>query len=177
MSPKYALPCPCGTSIPVEPRNAGGVVECTNCGELLDVPKLRDLRHLDPIVEEGSSKPRRVWSGLQGALFVVGLLCVAVAAGSALYTYQYKAHYDNFTTPAQLRLDSERIQSASLLDSWKMWEELKSINLASRPEPVHLVARQRVAMMVRWLTFFAGLAAVGLVSMLISFIPFAVNPQ
>ena len=163
MSQKYALPCNCGGTVVVELRHAGGTERCVQCAATVDVPKLRDLKKLNPILDGGATRSQGGWSGVQGAFFAVGLLTLAIATGSTYYTYQYvQSYYDGFTTPVKQNLDSEGIKNSSLVDSWRMWDELKKINLESRPQPVYVIARQRVAAMTRWLAFFGTLAAIGL---------------
>lgn len=170
MSPKYALPCPCGAVVPVESRHAGGTVPCPACDQSLDVPKLRDLQRLDQIADETTERVQSGWSGTQGALFAAGLASMMIAAGAALYTYQYKAFYDTYTTPVEQQVNSEEIQGASLLDSWKRWNEFKKVRLASRPKPTHLLALERASTMQKWLAFYGGLASLGAISIALSFI-------
>ncbi len=86
MSQKFALKCTCGATIPVEIRQAGESISC-QCGVTLEIPKLRDLRQLEPVAEQTVARPRAGWSMLQGSLFVVGLCALVLSAGSAVFVW------------------------------------------------------------------------------------------
>lgn len=168
MSQKYALPCHCGNVITVEARHAGSTMPCEGCGASLDVPKLRQIRALEPI-EEAPAKKRAGWSQLQGSLFALGLLMLAIAIGASLYTYSYRTTFQGITKPEDEDIYFELdIQEISLVDSWQSWNQFKNIKLDSRPQPLHVFARQRIAMLNWYLICFAVLAVAGLILMIAS---------
>ncbi len=170
MSQKYALPCTCGSTIVVEPRHAGGTMTCEQCGKTVDVPKLREIRNLEPVQEEARRK-RTGWSRAQGNVFVFGLLCLVIAAGSAYYTFAHRMHFDEVEKPQieQIRFQLD-IDDITLVDSWEFWKKAKGAQIASRPTPYYVEARKQVARMDQFLKFFGGLAAVGLVAMVASLV-------
>src|SRR5438132_13154302 len=73
----YLLKCRCGNQAPVEVGQAGGKVIC-KCGTQLDVPPLRQLRHLP--VAAAEEKRSVVWGARQGVLTISLLLAVSVAS-------------------------------------------------------------------------------------------------
>jgi len=169
MSQKYALPCcDCGTVLAVEVRHAGSTMTCDKCGRSLDVPKLREIKRLEPVQEITSTK-QTAWTQLQGVLFALGLLMLAVAASSSLYTYKYRSSFDGITKPAdeEIHFDLD-IQEISLVDSWKTWNQFKVIKLDSRQTPLHVYARERIATLNKYLMLFAALAGSGAVLMVAS---------
>lgn len=171
MSLKYALPCSCGHKVPVEVRQAGSQVACPECSKLVDVPKLRDLKKLDEIVENTGRKRSSGWSGTQGALFALGLILLAIGAGAGYYTYAYRQQFDGVKKPERedikFNLD---IQKIGLVDSWKTWKDFKKIRIADRPTPFHVYAGRRQRELNWWLTVFGIVGGTGLLSMLASMV-------
>lgn len=172
MSQQYALPCSCGTQLSVEVRQAGGTTACAGCSAVVDVPRLRDMKLLEPIGE--TPKPKRTWSQQQGILFACGLLFAAIAVGSAFYTYKFRQIYDIQRPDAsEIRFPVET-QDIELMDSWKVWKGYKRKNASqsvlNRPPPQHVRAQERVKAMDLWLTMYAVLGGLGLLLMGLSFV-------
>jgi len=171
MSQKYALICSCGSTVPVEVRHAGGTLTCAACSNTVDVPKLREIRQLEPIVEQGGKRRSSGWSGLQGVLFSFGFLILTIAGGGAYYTYQYRAFYDDIKRPDPQEIKfTYDMNKISLLDSWKAWQEFKSVQIATRREPAYVYARKEVERLDLLLKVFGVVATVGLVCMALSFV-------
>jgi len=174
MSQKFAVPCPCGDSVLVDVRQAGDQVQCSKCQQTIEVPPLRELKQLEPVAV---SEPVSVagsdtsWSGLPGALFALGLLSLVIASAAGYYTYATRSRMVEWATPPQEKIQFELdIQDISLVDSWETWKDFNKIQLSRRPQPVHVMAQSRVTELNNWLRFFGGLATVGLVSMIVSFL-------
>ena len=171
MSQTYALTCNCGSTVPVAIKQAGSTIVCPACSKVIDVPKLRDIRLLEPI--EASEVKRRPgsWSGAQGLLFVFGFLCMAIAAGSSYYTFAHRLHFSKVEQPRPEQIEFEHdINLISLVDSWNTWKEFKKVSITARPTPYYVYAQEQVVKMDQWLKIFGILATVGLLSMLVSFL-------
>jgi len=167
MSPKYALRCTCSNAIPVQVPQAGGTVACEACGTVLEVPKLRELRKLDEI-QTAETRPRGTWSGLQGALFVSGLLALVIAAGASYYTFDYRQIFEvTPPDPSAIQITDD-MKDISLVDSWQLWKQFENLKIDSRPIPFHVFARTQVQRLDRWLSVFGVLAVAGIISMLAS---------
>lgn len=166
MSQKYSLPCQCGGMVAVETRQAGESVVCDACGKPLDVPKLRELRQLDVLDEVPSGKTKRKWSELEGALFVMGTLALLIAAASAGYTYLLRSQLDvRKPDPADIQF-SRDMDEIPLDQSWELWKQYKEKTIQARDTPYHVRAQEMVDRLNRWLIAFAGIAAVGSVSII-----------
>ena len=170
MIEKYALPCSCGESLAVESRHAGGNLPCPKCGNQVDVPRLRELRQLAPVAASSAASGKPGWSRIQGQLFAAGLVMAAISFCSGLYTLDYRQGYQKMTQredkPPVFEHD---IQQITLIDSWEAWNKFKEIQITSRPQPIHVFARGRVATMDKWLTFFGIFGGVGAILMVTSF--------
>jgi hypothetical protein len=73
----YLLSCPCSNQISIEMGQAGGQITCSNCGRTVDVPTLRQLRHLpqqreEPKTAASTWTTRKGWT--TGSLIVVLVL-------------------------------------------------------------------------------------------------------
>lgn len=169
MTQKYALPCGCGNNVPVDVRQAGNQASCPQCAALLDVPRLRELKKLETLDSETAPKEPAAWSGLPGGLFAFGLLLLAIAGGSAYYTYNFRTAIKDYAeAPTGEVVFEHDIQDITLVDSWEAWNKFKDIEIASRNLPYHVYARGKVAAMNKWLIFYGGLAGAGLISMFAS---------
>lgn len=172
MSQKYALICSCGSTVPVEVRHAGGTLTCAACSKAVDVPKLREIRQLEPIVEQGGTRRTSNWSGLQGVLFSFGFLILAIAAGCAYYTFAHRSYYVDYSKrpdPQEIKFTYD-MNKISLLDSWKAWQEFKNVQITTRREPPYVYARKEVERMDFLLRVFGVLGTIGLVCTVLSFI-------
>lgn len=111
MSRTYALTCSCGQTHLVEARHAGTTVHCP-CGEVLQVPSLRELSALEP-VDAQRPRPRlmAVW-GRHQALLAVGAIVTVSALLGAAYLQNNKPRL----------LDIERLSPPQ---TWALWQELR----------------------------------------------------
>jgi len=144
---KFYLPCECGESVVIEPRQAGQTASC-ECGASLAIPKFRDISKLKPVEETQQQAAR--WSPLQGAMFAGGIVIFILAASAAGYFFWEASRY-NPTRPtlselADLRPDDEQIATASPTDLRRMWEFVERDGLDRPGRPVW--ARHRDAMRI-----------------------------
>lgn len=83
----YLLPCSCSRRIAVAATQAGGVVRCSDCGAMLQVPRLGELARLETASGEpaGASAGAggREWNAARAVMLagVVTALLAATAAG------------------------------------------------------------------------------------------------
>jgi hypothetical protein len=115
---KYLLTCECGKKIPVDVGQAGGSVSCS-CGAQLDVPALRNLRHLPP-AEHETVPARTPWNARKG-IAAAGLIVAGLLAAYALW--------DRFTEPEVVRFDpvrqidavNEGLEKMTPAQAWHFW--------------------------------------------------------
>ncbi len=121
---KYLVDCNCGNKLPVEIGQAGGRITCS-CGNQVDVPPLRKLRHLPPAAAE---KHRAHPFGILGtrervsitaSLILVGAL--AVINGWSWFTEPAVPKFD----PAgyQREVVEQRLKTMTPSESWHWWIE------------------------------------------------------
>jgi len=144
--PKYHLPCPCGKSALIEPRQAGQTVTCV-CGESLTAPKFREISNLrpaDPQPGEQTSATSQ-WSALQGGLFVGGIICLLIGTAAASYFFWEFSRY-NVTRPTLDQIvyaaESEEIlEKAGAAELMETWEFINKEGLSRSGEPGWLRAQ------------------------------------
>src|SRR5262245_54314983 len=78
--PSYLLTCSCGNTMSVDVGQAGGQIVCS-CGTKLDVPTLRNLRHLPPAATIQAAEAA-TWSPRKGFItfFLIGAAVLAAAS-------------------------------------------------------------------------------------------------
>lgn len=171
MTQQYRLNCSqCEASQPVEPRLAGSTVSCKNCQATIDVPKLRELKQLEPIRVETETTPKRGWGRLSGGLFGAGLLTLAISVGSIYYLHNLRARYEIYTEKPNIEnFTFADLSQASLTETWSLWEQLlERREVVNRETPGFVRMRQQIERWDFWSKFFYGLATVGLASILAS---------
>ena len=170
MTQQFRVPCNhCDASEVVELRHAGSRIPCSVCQGLIDVPKLRELKQLEPVQSAASDAAKRGWGPLAGGLFSCGLLLLAISVGSGIYLHGIKNSYRQFTEKPNIEDLSfaSDITKASLTDSWRVWEQLlERKDFVERPTPTFVRARERVKELDGWSKVFYGAATVGLLMMI-----------
>src|SRR5438270_5564105 len=127
----YLLKCRCGNQVSVEVGRAGGQVTC-KCGAQLDVPPLRQLRHLP--VAAAEEKRSAVWGTRQGVLTVSLLLAVSLAAAS-IWSRVTQPTVPKFDPAVYGETVEARLKSWTPGDAWMWWIEYYR-PLAERGFPV-----------------------------------------
>src|SRR5262249_12676509 len=112
----YLLPCVCGKTVPVDVGQAGGQVVCT-CGTRLDVPTLRQLRHLSQAPTE---EPERgsAWGQRQG-IIAAGLILALLLFGWGAWVWHKQPQIPEFNPAARMRAVEEQMKSP--LGAWETW--------------------------------------------------------
>ena len=81
----YLLPCPkCSSSISVPPSQAGDETSCGQCGEMIDIPKLGELRKLPRADEDVSAEKPVGSSAVSVGGSRIGFVAAALAATASL---------------------------------------------------------------------------------------------
>jgi hypothetical protein len=116
---KYLVECNCGNKLPVEVGQAGGQVTCS-CGNLVDVPPLRKLRHLPPaetVVERRTS----TWNARKGVITASLLVAGALTIINA-WSWFTQPKVPVFDAAAyEHAVIEQRIKNMTPAQSWDMW--------------------------------------------------------
>jgi hypothetical protein len=118
---KYLVECSCGNKLPVEIGQAGGRITCT-CGNLVDVPPLRKLRHLQAettVVERQTS----TWSARKGVITACLILAgtLTIVNAWSWFTQPKVPIFD----PVSYQRDviEQRFSKMTPTQSWQWWIE------------------------------------------------------
>lgn len=115
----FRVPCHCSATVPVGLGQAGTSVTCPACGEIINVPRLRELAAFEQV---DALAPKRVWRAGHAWLFVGGVMAVVGAAAAGLLS--------RFDGGASQRLPDEAvirtaIDSADVVTVYKAWLAVK----------------------------------------------------
>jgi hypothetical protein len=117
---KYLLECSCGKKLPVELGQAGGKITCT-CGNLVDVPPLRKLRHL-PLDESKSARPAAsTWSARKGVIAASLLLAGGLTAINAWSWFTQPVVPEFDAASYQRDVVEQRLKNLTPSQSWDLW--------------------------------------------------------
>ena len=111
----FLLPCPCGKSLPIEPRQAGEEITCS-CGQQLTIPTMREMRLL-PSDGKPAVAPSRNWSGRQGWLFSGGAAIVLIAVIAFAFLTYKRSKLELYTDKPQLDYEAMEADSAEATDT------------------------------------------------------------
>jgi hypothetical protein len=161
---KYLVECTCGNKLPVEMGQAGGRIACS-CGNLVDVPTLRKLRHL-PSVETELTRPTSTWSARKGVITASLLLAGALAIVNAWswFTQPKVPVFD----PAYYEHDviEHRLKTMTPTQSWVWWIEyykpmaergFSNLEFANRGQIERIIAERQSLRRTLWIV--AAIAA------------------
>jgi hypothetical protein len=167
--PQYLLPCSCGEKIRVEPAQAGGLVACS-CGQTLTVPTLRGMRALTEAPADQSVSRRRGdrWRPIQGVFFTFGLITTLLSLAVVGYTYFMYSQASQLThdlTPEINEFEGTQIDQLGVMESYEMFSQMREEGLGEAVLPhwihfQHVVAEQRIVMLVGTVAAAIGIAAV-----------------
>ena len=158
---QYYLPCPCGTKLTVDSRQAGHNITC-RCGAKLEIPTLRGLDKLEPAPPAAHQTAARVWTPRQGLVLLGSVLAVlgVTIAGVLWWTLPVRPKPDVTAQEAAIRQQVDALTPQGSLD---LWRRLLRDGLTERPSVSDIVVARRLQHHWRWIYLAWGLAAIGLV--------------
>lgn len=162
MSNQFLLPCSnCSEKLTVASFQAGERVTC-QCGTEMVVPKLGDLRQLEPAGTSAPATKSPGWSQAQGMIFVLGALLIA--AGTLIHwrVSPQRAQLDTSRPEAQT-YSVEQIKNISPTESWTAWQHLRVQQLDFRNTPEYIENREKHQKLSYYLYAGWATAALGLV--------------
>jgi hypothetical protein len=120
---KYLLTCGCGANVPVDVGQAGERITC-QCGQALEVPPLRKLRHL-PIAAAPAEKSTS-WNPRRGIVATL-IILAAVPALIAFWSRITEPKVARFEPATHTRNVDERLKAATPLQAWQDWVQYYSL--------------------------------------------------
>jgi hypothetical protein len=150
MSDKYLLPCNCGQTVVIEPRQAGSMVTCV-CGKSLEAPTIRAMTHLSRAEVEEELPP--LWTLRHGLIFL-GLAIAIPAFVFASYLY--------YQIPTLQDSDYEEyIMQFTPAQSWALWQ-IYSHGMPKSPSPETRAMIEGIQSLHRWITLGVAIGIAGL---------------
>lgn len=119
---RYLLTCTCGRTLPVEIRQAGEKLACA-CGATLDVPALRNLRHL-PL--ESSHDPPTKASSWGARQRIMTLACIggSIVIGFGVWNRLTEPELPKFDPALRNKVMEKGIDELSPANAWRMAVEV-----------------------------------------------------
>jgi hypothetical protein len=140
---------------------AGETLACA-CGAQVLVPKLRELRQLEPVEAADEDRPASEnWNPIRGSLFVIGMLLLA----SGLYA-SYRIGHERkqlSTDRPEFRELSFDVQDLTPLIAWEWWDYFRQQDMRFRTTPQYLENRAKDQMLGRYLMGSGAVAVLGLI--------------
>ncbi len=161
MSTKHLLPCRCGKKIEVDVRQAGQTITC-QCGAMVDVPTMRQVRQLERAATTGGKTAPR-WSPLQGAVFAAGVLIAVISLSVLVVLFVRRIGIDTGKPEVDLKVHADWIHSQDVDTLWEEWMSDLAVQPLRRMDPEYLVNRRRVARLDFYMLIAAGTAVFGTV--------------
>jgi hypothetical protein len=125
---KYLLTCACGENVVVVDAQAGRRTTC-RCGETIEIPTLRKLRHLPPAPADAinpsrvrSANPSRAWSVREG-VFATAIICAVFAATVGGYFWWTVPQPQEFNPVHRAEYVDQHLAVLTPLEAWKLWIE------------------------------------------------------
>jgi hypothetical protein len=159
---RYLLPCSCGRQVSIEPRQAGGVVQC-ECGASLAVPTMLEMAALeqsDP--EPAPPRPGMHWGVRQSVVLLGGVIFLS---GLGLGTYLLLTPPKNPGSPSAEEIRRE-VQAYSPARSLEVWRMVRASGLHPFEPTEHKDYRQAVFTRRLWIGVASLIALAGLGLML-----------
>lgn len=175
VSARYLLPCVCGKTVAVGPSQAGGSVAC-ECGQSLDVPRLRDLRELP--VASAPQKAKTGWSFRMGVLSAGLVLAASLAGGAGWFAAYEPEPPAPFDAEAREAVVDRNLDLMAPADLWKLLVEVyepaasQGIQKAQSPRDEFIQRAIDLSQQYQKVLLIAAAAVVGLTVIL-----FAVSPK
>jgi hypothetical protein len=114
----YLLTCECGNSLKVDVGQAGGQVACS-CGKRLDVPTLRNLRHL-PQAKDDAPQTAAAWNARKGATSIF-LILAGLLAALALWSRVTEPKLPVFDPATQSQFVDKGLVKLTPVQAWQVW--------------------------------------------------------
>lgn len=176
MPETYQLPCPnCSETIPVVTKMAGQTISCQDCDNSVEVPPMREIRRLEPLVENDTDssqiKQRSSKRSETGSwLFSSGLLLAGIATLAAVSLWLYANSLQTESTVQEdIEFVSQQLTVATPGTVWSVWSEMKETGLPEWQETVQ-TRYNKQAKILKTIAYGIGvLSALGLIMMIGSF--------
>jgi hypothetical protein len=115
---KYLVECRCGNQLPVDIGQAGGRVTCS-CGNVVDVPPLRQLRHL-PQDTTAVERPVSTWSPRKGLITASVLLVCIITIVNAISWFTQPT-IPEFNADQYNQMVESRLKTLTPVEGWNQW--------------------------------------------------------
>ncbi len=158
------LSCECGNKIAVSSSQAGRQIHCSFCNAVLQVPTLRGLAELPPLVAEDSAVPMATRSGetastwrWRGPAMAVCAAVLLVTLASAGYFLRNWAQVDRSRdVEAHVAVMNKVFDKADPSELGQIWDEYSSLSLQKPEPPIYKLLNDWAARNLNY-----GLIAVG----------------
>ncbi|MBN1394151.1 MAG: hypothetical protein JW959_03940 [Pirellulales bacterium] len=156
---RYLLPCRCGRTVPVEPRQAGETVVC-RCGARLSVPSMLEIKSLEPAPSESVAvRPAEVW-GWRQLLKLLGVLLLLEAVASWALLARPTSRFQELS-PEEVKRNAHQMTPAQAWDHWQWARQ----GLDRRTDQKYAAAVERYQIWRVVLVFIPALAGVGIIAL------------
>jgi hypothetical protein len=118
---KYLINCPCGKQVQVDVGQAGGKVTCA-CGNELDVPTLRNLRHL-PQAEPDTAHASAGWNPRKG-IIAASLIIAGLLAAYAGWNYLTEPAVPKFEDVYSNSVVDANWDKMNPVEAWTLWVDI-----------------------------------------------------
>lgn len=137
----YYLPCTCGKNVVVDSALAGATTNC-QCGRTLQVPTLRELRLLQPVVA-ATPAPTKAQSSARpmGCLFGALLAAAVIAGLSAFGAWFLRQQIDtSYTIEKDLVEGNKKIDGMAVDQAYELWKNFDQVGLGPPQPPPYIRA-------------------------------------
>ena len=158
MKTTYLLPCCCGRTIPVEPRQAGEAIQCA-CGKPVQVPTLLEMTTLErsePVVP--AAPPSVGWGWPQRLVFLGIVMAVASCVAVILVVQKRPSAPTEGVTPEFVLSQVQRLSPAATIKFFRRTLETGLDAKKFPPEQAYAEAMDRYW---SWLIILAITGGVG----------------
>ena len=131
----YLLPCPsCDASLSVSPSQAGDAIPCPSCEQIVQIPKLGELRQLPEAESPRSPASRSAAQNERGivqriSFVVLGLIGTASLLIAGFSTVRWAYIKVEKTTEGHVQKYQEAYESATAADLLREYEQMDQFGL------------------------------------------------
>jgi hypothetical protein len=155
----FLVPCACSARVPVTAGQAGETMVCPECGQSLDIPRLRDLVGFAAAKPPSSSATHGGWDAARG-LMVAGV-SIAIL-GTILATSLVRIGGMFFQQPASAEAIRVAVRSVPVGDLHAAWKTVVATGVRRPPSAEELRLQQFAKTSSGIETVAWGLAGIGL---------------